>query len=437
MSHMDELPIKPLSSAPELHSEEVLEIVVTSPGWLVRWGYTILFAILTLVCLGAWLIRYPDVIVAPFTLRSKNAPMSVSNRVDGKLQKILISDGDLVVKDDYIAYLESTAKHEQVIQLHVLLDSILHALQSDNWLLIKEFDVRNFSSLGELQSDFQVFTSNFIELQSFLDDGAYIKKRRLLVKEYEDLLQMFEVISDQRDLQLRDFELAKANFKVQEHLYDSKVISLMELNSEKAKLIAREMPLKAFNSTLLQNRSAQTSKQKELLELDNSITDKKSNFIQALQTLRSHIDDWMKKYIITSPPGGKVSFSAPWEEEQYISAMQEILTVEPQNAILQGFVRVPQENLGKLAIGQRVLIKLDGFPYREFGVIHGSLTKLSSLPGADSSYWGIVKIEGGMNDSLMGTSRYRNGMKGTAEIITMDRRLIERLFSAVRIAELR
>lgn len=95
--------------------------------------------------------------------------------------------------------------------------------------------------------------------------------------------------------------------------------------------------------------------------------------------------------------------------------------------------KIPQPNIGKLKEGQTVLIKLDGFPHREYGMVEGKLSQLSNSPGKDDSYWGYIELPHKLKTRYGHTLSYRNGLNGQAEIITADRRLAERLLSTIRV----
>ncbi|MBU1820320.1 MAG: HlyD family secretion protein, partial [Bacteroidetes bacterium] len=255
----------------------------------------------------------------------------------------------------------------------------------------------------------------------------------LLLHDYDDLRAMEQTLTEQLDLQRRDYALAQSEFSIHEKLYQEKVIAPLDYQREKVKLLNREMPLKQLASALIQNRTSQTAKQKELLELDNAIAEQRGSFRQALQTLRSSTESWQQRYILSAPVAGKVSFASPWQEQQSMSAGQELLTVEPAGSNFQGLIKVPQVNLGKLREGQTVLVKLDAYPYREYGMVEGTLAQLSLTPGHDSVYWGYVELPQGLRTRYGRQLPYRNGMKGTAEIITADRRLAERLVEVVKV----
>lgn len=391
--------------------------------------------LLLLLGLGSWLIHYPDVVATSFTLTATNAPRTVVVRAEGRLARLLVQDGQTIAAGQALAYSESTADPEQVLRLSESLNSLRKALDQDDWAMIRRFSIQSYGQLGELQNDFQIFSQQLTQLKSYLNGGFYLQKRILLLKDYEDLSAMEQTLTEQLDLQRRDYSLAQDEFTIHEKLYKDKVIALLDYQREKVKLLNREMPLKQLASSLIQNHTSQTAKQKELLELDNAITEQRGSFTQALRTLRSSTEVWQQRYVLRAPVAGKVSFSSPWQEQQSMNLGQELLTVEPEGGSFQGLIKVPQANLGKLREGQSVLVKLDGYPYREYGMVEDTLSQLSLTPGADSAYWGYVDLPQGLRTRYGRGLTYRNGMKGTADIITAERRLAERLVEVVKVQQ--
>jgi hypothetical protein len=307
-----------------------------------------------------------------------------------------------------------------------------NSIARNQWSAVNELHVQDYTQLGEIQNDFQAYTQKLAELKTFLSGGFYLQKRKLLLDDVNDLKEMEMNLSEQLALQKRDFDLGQDEFNVQEKLHRDKVIAPLEFKKEKARLLAREMPLKNLASTLIQNRSAQTAKQKEILELDNAVAQQKNGFQQSLQSLQSSVESWKQRFILIAPVAGRISFLAPWQEQQHLVAGQELLPVEPPRSNYQGLVKIPQANFGKLSEWQSVLVKLDGYPYREYGMVEGNLSRLSATPGRDSLYWAYVNLPHQLTTRYGRELPYHNGLKGTAEIVTAERRLVERLVSALR-----
>ncbi|WP_031528815.1 HlyD family secretion protein [Dyadobacter crusticola] len=417
----------------EIRSDEVYEIISSPPNWLVRWGITLFFLFFVILISACWIIKYPDIVTAPFSLTASDPPRGVIVRSDGKLKKLLVVDGDEVRAGQLLAYCETTADPIQVLKLGKAVHEFNRSISKGRWEVVKNWNGAEYTMLGEVQRDFQIFSQKLNELGTFLENGFYQQKRVLLLEELEDLGYLEKNLSEQVSLQQREYELAEQEFGIQETLYKKKVIPILEYKREEAKALAKQIPLKNLASAMIQNQSSQTAKRKEIMELDNAVFQQKNDFSQILQSLESSIYDWKQKFVLTTPVAGKVSFSAPWSEGQFLVTGQEFLTVEPKTETVQGLVRIPQNNLGKIREGQRVIVKLDGYPYREYGVLEGHLSKISLVPRADSLYWGYVSLPYQLKTSYNQDLLYRNGMKGSAEIVTSDKRMSERIISVLYI----
>jgi multidrug resistance efflux pump len=416
----------------ELHSEEIQEIISRPPHWLLNWGISVTFGIIVLAVISSWWIQFPDVVTASFSLTSGYAPQKIIARATGRIHKLLVKDGTLVKTGKILLFSESTANHEQVLRLNSELKKLFLSISAGDWAKVHLFPIHSYTGLGELQNDFQTFYQHFEQLKTVLAGGYLINKRKLLLKDLGDMEAMEATLIELQDLQKRDYDLAIEEFKVQERLFKERVLSMLEYNREKAKLLSREVPLKNLTSSLIQNRTSQTAKKKELLELDNTIIQQKSLVLQALQTLRSDIEIWKQTYVLSAPLPGTISFAEPLQEQQSITTGQELMTVQPDEQSFRGLVKLAQHNMGKVSKGQKVLVKLKSYPYQEYGILNGVLTQLSATPNRDSLYWGYVDLPKGLTTRYGKLLIYKNGMEGTAEIITKDRSLAERLVSMIR-----
>ena len=101
----------------EIRSEPVNEVLTVIPGWIIRWGMTVMLLVVFMLLFISWFIKYPDIITATTTLTSNNPPTRMKARVSGKVEKLFCHDGELVKKDSYLLILKSTAHADDVIKL--------------------------------------------------------------------------------------------------------------------------------------------------------------------------------------------------------------------------------------------------------------------------------------------------------------------------------
>jgi hypothetical protein len=72
------------------------------------------------------------------------------------------------------------------------------------------------------------------------------------------------------------------------------------------------------------------------------------------------------------------------------------------------------------------LIRLERYPDAEFGMVAGVIQSISSLPENDS-YLVLVNLPQGVITTFGKKINIGEGLKGSAEIITEDSRLIEKI----------
>lgn len=411
-------------------SEMMQEIVSDRPGFLVRWGNVFFLTLLTLLVIGTWFIKYPDVIYAKAKLTSINAPKPVIGLVNGKLSKLSITEDQTINKGQIIGYLESTGNHEAVLSLASSLDSIQTLLNAGQADQIKKYFKNSTSLFGELQTAYQTFSQSFLSFDNYLANGFYLKKRAILLRDKNNLVRLYNNLNTQRELQEQDLALTQKTFNANVSLKKDKVISDFDYRIEESKLINKKLTLPQIRSAIINNESQQAEKEKEIIELDNSISQQKLIFQQILNTFRSQVDEWKRKYVLISPIDGKIAFASFVQENQQVQVNQTICYVNPENSQYFAEVVIPQSNFGKVAVGQLVLLKFQSYPFQEYGSVQGKIEFISHIP-SDSGYLAKVGLTKGLITNHKKQIQYRDGLLANAEIITHDMRLLERFYYSI------
>lgn len=415
----------------EFRSEAIQELISNDPSWMVRWGITLFFAMLLMLLAIAWMIKYPDTVTAPLKITTVDAPKSIQAKIGGKLIKLFVQPNDSVHTGDILAYLESTAAHEQVLQLSKDMDTISSLIQSGKVEAITSHIKNNYEQLGDVQQAYQNFYNAYLQFKDYLSSGFYLAKKQILYRDLNNLQRLQTSIQQQKSIYSQDYNLALEAYKIKQQLAKEKVIANIELKEEESKLLAKKMPMEQLNTSSINNQSLQNDKQKELLELEKQIAEQKNIFLQAASTLSSTVEEWKSKYILLSPINGRVVFTTSLEENQTLTPNQEIFYIATNNTKYFGEMYVPQENLGKLKTGQIVLIKFSAYPFQEYGSIKGKVSSIADVP-KENTY--LVRIE--MPSSLVTNYKkqisYRSGMTATGEIVVKEDRLINKMIFNIR-----
>jgi multidrug resistance efflux pump len=417
------------------HGNEIEDIISNKPPFMVRWGTVYFFFLLLLIGLICWFIQYPDIVAAKAKLNSVNAPKQVITRTDGKLITITVKENEKVEAGQVLGFMESIANPGSVMEISEQADTISKLISENRTDEITKFFPSNSPSfgksderaLGELQTSYQTFIQSFTVFRDFLSSGFFLRKKKMLAADMQNIQKQQEILLDQKVLMQQDLSLSNENFNANESLAKDKVISALDYRNEKSKLIAKQLSLPQINASIVSNEDRQNEKRKEIAELENQISVQKNTFIQALHTMKSKIQEWELKYLLKAPVSGTVSFTGFFQENQEMKAGQPLFYVQPGNTSYFVEMLIPQYNFGKIKPGQKVLLKFQAYPYEQYGSVVGKIDYINSTP-SDSGYLAKVILPDGLITNYKKPLQYRNGLFAQADIITEDMRLLERFY---------
>jgi multidrug efflux pump subunit AcrA (membrane-fusion protein) len=412
------------------HSEAVTEILSNKPSFLVRYGITFFFGVLCLVGIVCWFVQYPDIIIAPAKLTSINAPKPIITNISGKLIKLFVKENDSVSQNQIVGYVEATANHNEVQDLAITVQTVLQLLNNNNSELIQQQLLKPYNNLGELQSQYQIFATAFLNYKNYLRTGFYVSKKAMLTTDLNKYRKLNTILNEQKNLQQQDLSLTTQNYEANKSLNTDKVIADVEMRNETSKLINKKISIPQITSSIVTNEMQQNEKLKEIAELENAIAQQKIIFLQATNTFKSQIDDWVKKYLLIAPINGTISFATFLQENQQLQANQTICFVNTKSSSYYAEINIPQANFGKIAEGQKVLLKLPSYPFQEYGAVTGKIDFISHIP-TDSGYVAKVSLTNGLQTNYNKNVQYRDGLTASAEIVTKDMRLLQRFYYTI------
>ncbi len=416
----------------EARSEEIQEIISKTPPWILRWGITGFLFILLLLLTISWMVKYPEAVNAKLSLTTVSYPKAVVLKTSGKLTSLLVADQQQVHAGDVVGTMESVASYADVAKLDSAINHVSRFISNNQYDLLATYRQPEYHYLGELQAAFQTYENSFIELQNYLATGIYLRKYDLLKKELTLSERMLTNTLEQKSLQEKDLDIAAGEYAVNRELFDQKVIALLELKNIESKYLGKKSTAKQMESSAISQQGSVISKKKEMMEMESHISNKKTLFIQTLNTLKAEIDKWKNTYLLVAPTAGSVTFSKLIQEGQNFKAGEELCYISPNRNSYSGEIQFSQYALGKVAVGQKVKVKFTAYPYQEFGIVEGRVSYLSKIPVNDSLFVGRVSFDKGLVTNYRKKLSCKVGMTANAEIITKDRRLIERFFNNLR-----
>lgn len=252
----------------------------------------------------------------------------------------------------------------------------------------------------------------------------------MLLKDAVTLQAMNETLKKQKELTKQVNDSSERSLKMNKILLDQKVISSEEYRTAINTYLNKEMAIPQFNASILSNENQKRDKEKELQQLDHDMNQQKMIFEQALQTLKSNVDDWKQKYILQSPLDGTVFFTLPLQQNKFVQQGELLGYVNPPSSTFYAEIYLPQNNLGKADTGMQVQLRFDAYPYEETGFVKGELNYIAKIV-TDSGFYAKVILENGLATNLTNQIPYKNGLKAKAIVITKNMRLLQRLYYSI------
>ena len=421
----------PANTEIELRSEEVQEILTRVPNWMIRWGSVVILLILLSLFFVSWVVKYPDVITTQIIITTNIPPEKLVAKVSGKIEALLVNDRTLVSRNMPLAVIENSANYEAVF----LLKSIVDTINIDK----NKFPFKKLKSaqLGEIESFYAIFQKESIADE--LNTNLKPYKVEGMAQSYEaiQLKERLNLLESQKNNNQSELVLQKSDLERYEGLYKKGIIAAQELEKHKLNYLQVDRNYKSLLSTISQLKSSlnelnKNSKTTQINENKENINLER-NVIQAFYGLKKAIKDWELNYVLRSSVDGKVSFLQLWSANQNVEAGATIFVVIPskENGYI-GKVKAPAQNSGKIQIGQNVNIRLANYPDSEFGIIKGVIKAISLTPDKDGNLLINVSLPKGLETSYKKQIVFQQEMCGTADIVTEDLRLIERILYQFR-----
>ncbi|WP_276088322.1 HlyD family efflux transporter periplasmic adaptor subunit [Pedobacter sp. JY14-1] len=416
----------------ELRSETVRDVLSEPPRWMVRWGNAvILSAILLLLAISSF-IKYPEVISAPVTVSSSMPPERLQARIDSRIEKIFVTDGQKVRAGQILLVLQSTANYQDVLKLRKALDTVAHDQ-------LQQLPLETFSKyrLGEVQSDFNSFAKAARDEQLFNRLRPYDPEYLASAESILASQKREATLQHQKELETTKLDLIKKNYERVRQLFERKVISSAEFESEQIKYLQARQSLESLEITLAEVRQGISGLYKTRSGAAISAERDKISYTaqtrQLFEQLNRSLREWEQNYLVMASGPGTVSFQQFLTKNQFVNKGNPLLSILPaQPHALTGRMMVPAAGSGKINKGAKVLIRLDNYRYQEYGLVRARVENLSVIPDEKGSYYVDIVLPEGLKTSYNRRLPFNRELTGQADIVISDLRLIERIFNQFR-----
>jgi HlyD family secretion protein len=247
---------------------------------------------------------------------------------------------------------------------------------------------------------------------------------------------LYEGMKRQTAIMEQEFKLSQEQYERAGMLLKDGVISKNDLETAKSNFLQKEYALESARGNMDNQKIQLARLEQSILDLKLEYKEQKKRLElalnQAYDNLTGQIAQWEQNYLLKTPISGEVAFTKYWSINQNVKIGDTVFTIVPNHGgKIVGKVVLPIKGSGKVKVGQNVNIKFFNYPHVEYGMVRGVI-KSKSLVASDNNYALEVELPEGLKTSYGEELPFHQEMQGTAEIITEDIRLLERIFKPIK-----
>jgi HlyD family secretion protein len=415
-----------------IHPPEVQEVIGYVPHWILRAGTVVLLAFVVFALIGAWAIRSPDVIRGRMTLTTERPPARIVARSTGRIEHLFAQAQQSVAKGSLIAAIENPASLDEVSRLRDRLLPLRDPRAAE--VELNDIDARR---LGALQEPFSSYRTAHEVYNAFQAGHHLPKKIESINAQIAQLQGMDAELVNKKGLIEEDVQLGRRKYEMNRGLLDQNLVPEAVVLGFEEEVLAKLSELKEIDIRIAANRIELTELERTRLETVQELDERRKSLEfsvdSAYEKLLSDLVEWEQRYLLRAPTDGTVAFYKFWSEGQFVNEGEEVFMVIPELSQFVGKIELPQLKSGKIKVGQRVILKYDNYPPSEFGVADGVVKSVSQI-SREGKYLVNVAIPNGLRTSYGKTLEFTPEMQASADIVTVDRRLIDRVFYQLRYA---
>jgi len=427
-----------INRQPDYHSEkseEVQSIIDRMPTHWVKWVALCVGVLMGILILLGFLIQYPDTVDGQISVTGNIAPVRLVANSNGRIY-LLARDKSVVEKGSVISYIESGANYKHILLTEVLLKEI--DLSKTDRIVLPDTLI-----LGDVSSAYNSFVLSFMQYKRIATSDIYETMQRNL----RDQITSDEAVIANVDRELRlkkqVLETSKNQLSKDSVLLSIKGISEQDYQRQHATHLSLQEAELSLQSNRLMKQSEINRNKLEIqrIRLEESENHEKaiSEYLTRKNELSNAVNLWKERYLQYAPIDGELEYLGFWRDNSFIQSGQELFSIIPDKNNILGEVMIPSFGAGKVEAGQTANVKINNYPYDEYGLLKGTVKSVSRITnkvqtqnGTGDAYLVVVSFPDGTITNFGKQLPLDFESKGTAEIITKRKRLLERLFDNLK-----
>lgn len=420
-------------------SEEVQTIIDRMPTKGATYAIILTSLLITIILILGFIIKYPDTVDGQISITAQLAPIRLIANTSGRLH-LLHENKTTVNEGEVIAYIDNEANYQDIL----IVDSLLNIYNEKK---LEDFPIFSGLILGEVSSSFSSFIITHTQYYRALHSDIYKIMCNSLQEQNIINTNIIRNLDKELFLKAEKLKIEADLLSKDSALYEVKAISEQEYNRQQSSFYDMQNAYKELHNNKLshiaQIKRNEQQIQQYILEEQEKLDKLKEDLSASKSQLENMIHTWKKRYLQVSPIDGQMEYLGFWRENYFVQNNQELFSILPYQNEIVGEVIMPSYGIGKVKVGQTANVKVNNYPYMEYGLIKGQVSSISRLAnkikqssnGAmdeENVYRVLISFPEGLKTNFGRILDLDFESQGTAEIITKPKRLIERLFDNLK-----
>ncbi len=362
----------------------------------------------------------------------------------GIVKAIYVKDGQLVMKEELLLELDQSVTQTDI-------ENLAHQLKVAQLMLAQHQTVYNLLTSHEfieMRFDEVLIQSHgFSEMEQESLKQLVWRKWQVYVAEINRLeanvnVAKAELNAAQEQIKMltQTVPIIREQNKMYHALHQSDFASKAEYLQSQKDLIEKEQLLAQSNATYAQLQANLASHISELKRV------KADYFAQSLESIEMAKKDvnilskeltkyelMQREQSLKAPITGYIHNLAVHTLGAVVTSAQMLMQIIPKASPLEVNATIPNKDIGYLHEGQKVRIKVDTYPFTEYGFLTGKILEITDDAIEDERLGLVFKIMVSLDQNTLqkGNSSFaiRPGMSVIVEVKTHERRIIEYFLS--------
>ena len=393
----------------------------------------------------AWVGQVDELAKAPGKLGPQDEAVKVQPVELGKVAQVTVKEGEMVQQGQVLMALDSELDTKAIEQLQTVLMSQQSELsQTDIMIAKKQSEVTMRLAMSDLndrriiEKDEQAqrvslaqndtIAQTQLSLNRQLEQDLIAQRQR--IEKFRDLANQGgfprdQVVQMEQTMREKERNLTEGTGKLQQTLSEPNRFS-----ADLARKQSEDLARKQLESTQIQSSAQQDIQQLRLRQAE--IIGKTKETKSQIAMAKAKKD----QRFVYAPAGGKVTTLNLKHSGQVVQPGDVIAEISPQGKPLILSTLLPSHEAGFVKSGMATQIKLDAFPYQDFGVVSGKVLSVSPDSKTQKDGTQVYRVDIALDKpeiQVRGqTIALQTGQTGTAEIITRQRRIMDLLLDPIR-----